>query len=321
MAPRLAADASRRLRRLLAIVGWLARVGEAPIAEVAAAVSASPRTSWSDELELAACCGLPPYSPDDLLEIIVTTRTVEANLPEELARPRRLTAAEGFALAAAARTILAVPVPTRTAPGQGAGEARRRPRGRPRWAWTSTPRRCWPTSAGRRRPAPARDRVPLGVGRRDHSAGGGPPRVVSLDGHWYLDAYCHRAAGPPPVPGRPDPVAAGARDPGPGSAEGDLVPEAFVRVRARSPSDSPWTRRAVGGRHGPGARAGHTADGRVEVTLAVGGTAWLERLLLQLGPHAQVLSPPDLVDVGRRAACGCCSSTGDPRVRKTAGHQ
>ena len=47
---------------------------------------------------------------------------------------------------------------------------------------------------------------------------------------------------------------------------------------------------------------GRTADGRMAVTLAVGGTAWLERLLLQLGPHAQVLSPPDLVEVGQRAA-------------------
>ncbi len=43
-------------------------------------------------------------------------------------------------------------------------------------------------------------------------------------------------------------------------------------------------------------------DGALSVTLAVGGTAWLERLLLQLGPHARVLDPPEFLDSGRRAA-------------------
>ncbi len=61
------------------------------------------------DLELAACCGLPPYTPDQLMEIVVDDREVVANLGAELARPRRLTAAEGFALAASARAIAAVP--------------------------------------------------------------------------------------------------------------------------------------------------------------------------------------------------------------------
>ena len=36
--------------------------------------------------------------------------------------------------------------------------------------------------------------------------------------------------------------------------------------------------------------------------LAVGGTAWLERLLLQLGPQAQLLEPPDLTGLAAEAA-------------------
>ena len=42
--------------------------------------------------------------------------------------------------------------------------------------------------------------------------------------------------------------------------------------------------------------------GGAVVTLAVGGTAWLERLLLQLGPHASVLDPPNLAGIGAAAA-------------------
>ena len=44
------------------------------------------------------------------------------------------------------------------------------------------------------------------------------------------------------------------------------------------------------------------ADGGLVVTLAVSGTAWLERLLLRLGSEAEVIDPPELVDTGRQAA-------------------
>ncbi len=43
-------------------------------------------------------------------------------------------------------------------------------------------------------------------------------------------------------------------------------------------------------------------DGRTRVTLAVASTVWFGRLLLRLGPHAEVLDPPELAEVGRQAA-------------------
>ena len=101
-------ETSQRLRRLLAVVGWLAQVGEAPIAEVARRFGMG-EAELIYELELAACCGVPPYTPDALMEIEVSETSVRAYLPAEFARPRRLTPAEGFAVAASARLILAVP--------------------------------------------------------------------------------------------------------------------------------------------------------------------------------------------------------------------
>jgi proteasome accessory factor C len=102
------ADAGSRLLRLLAVLTWLARKGRAPVSELSARFGLEPDELIAD-LELAACCGLPPYTPDQLMEIIIDDQEVVADLGTELARSRRLTAAEGFALAASARAIVAVP--------------------------------------------------------------------------------------------------------------------------------------------------------------------------------------------------------------------
>jgi predicted DNA-binding transcriptional regulator YafY len=45
-----------------------------------------------------------------------------------------------------------------------------------------------------------------------------------------------------------------------------------------------------------------TADGRVEIEVFVGGDAWLERLLLRLGPEARVLDPPEYRTLAAEAA-------------------
>jgi proteasome accessory factor B len=109
-----ARDARQRLRRLLAIVGWLARSGEVPISDIATRFGVE-EGELVRELELAACCGLPPYSPDVLMEIVVTDDTVQAFLPEELSRPRR--PAWPWRRRRAPSSLS--PGPTRTAPWPG----------------------------------------------------------------------------------------------------------------------------------------------------------------------------------------------------------
>ena len=298
------ARASARLRRLLAIVSLLAEAGEVPIAELAARFDMAPQ-DVVHELELAACCGVPPYSPDTLLEIVVTGTEVQAFLPKELARPRRLTPAEGLALAAAARTILAVP-------GADADGALAR-----------ALHKLETVIGDHRRLVVRIDAAPLleevralvaaGVQAEIvyHSASTDettervvePLDVVSLDGHWYLDAYCHRAQGVrrfrvdrirelrplgTPVTARPEiRSGAGAFVPGPGAQT----------VTVELDGDARWVADSVpvlDVRQGPGSA--------LEVTLAVGGRAWLERLLLQAGPRARDVGPPHLQGVGREAA-------------------
>src|SRR5579884_3269860 len=90
------------------MLGWLARRDGASISELADRF-AMEEADVVAELELAACCGLPPYTPDQLLELVVDGDTVFAFGLDALRRPPRLTPEEGFALAASARAILAVP--------------------------------------------------------------------------------------------------------------------------------------------------------------------------------------------------------------------
>ncbi len=67
------------LRRLLAVIGWLAQVGEAPTAEAARRFGMDEQELVA-ELELAACCGTPPYTPDTLMEIEVSEHSVRGVL-------------------------------------------------------------------------------------------------------------------------------------------------------------------------------------------------------------------------------------------------
>ena len=171
--------------------------GRAPVSELSERFGLEPDELIAD-LELAACCGLPPYSPDQLMEIIVDDHEVIADLGTELARPRRLTAAEGFALAASARAIAGGPrrrsrrCAERRARQAGVGARRTRPAAhRPARAGAAglDPRRRRRTGASS---SCATTRPRATASRR---ASWTPCRCGSSRGEWYLDGFCHTAQG------------------------------------------------------------------------------------------------------------------------------
>jgi predicted DNA-binding transcriptional regulator YafY len=302
--PRSPGAASARLRRLLAMVAWLAEVGEAPIAELAARFDLGT-DEVVQELELAACCGVPPYTPDTLLEIVVSDESVRTFLPKELARPRRLTPAEGLALAASARTILAVPGADRDG------------------ALARALEKLEAVLGDQQRLVIRIDAPPL-LGEVKTLAAAGeqaeivyhsastdetttrvvdPLEVVSLDGHWYLDAHCHKAGGvrrfrvdrirevralgsPVVAPPESRHHGEGSFVPGPGAQTATLELE----------GDARWVADSVP------VLSDQQVGSTIRITLAVGGRAWLERLLLQAGPRARVVAPEGLTSVGAEAA-------------------
>ncbi len=314
-----------RLRRLLAILAWLAQVGEAPIDEVAARFDLTPKALVT-ELEMAACCGVPPYTPDQLMEIVVTDTTVSTRVGTTLARPRRLSPHEGFALAASARALLAV---------VGSDET-----GALSTALTKLEAALGSEELKVELDAPAmlpfvndavasRQRLAISyysastdrVTEREID----PLRVFASEGHWYVDAWCNLADGVRRF--RVDRISA-AELVGPHGAVADALPgqldadespaslsrsavdgptvggatemtddsagySAFVpgpdnrKVRLSLPPSEAWLLDSI-------ASAGPqtTVKGRIELEVFVGGDAWLERLLLRLGPDARVEEPP-----------------------------
>jgi proteasome accessory factor C len=350
-------DTASRLRRLLAILAWLAQVGEAPIDEVAERFDLTPEALVT-ELEMAACCGVPPYTPDQLMEIVVTEATVSTRVGIALTRPRRLSPPEGFALAASARALLAVP-------GSDEGGALSR-------ALDKLDRALGGEQIGVELDAPALLEVvgeALASGGRlaisYYSASSDrvtereidPIRLFASEGHWYVDAWCTlagdvrrfrvdriNAARPVDVPARPDGSGSGsgvadgsgsgagsgvadgagsgvADGAGSGVADGmadsDTVPathrdlasvgpagfDPFVpgpdsrRVRLSVDPSTAWLVESI-----PSAGPPESVDGRVELEVFVAGDAWLERLLLRLGPDARVIFPEEYRSLGAEAA-------------------
>ena len=301
-----AADTAVRLRRLLAILAWLAQVGEAPIDEVAAQFDLSPEALVT-ELEMAACCGVPPYTPDQLMEIVVTDTTVSTRVGTALARPRRLSPSEGFALAASARALLAVPGSDETGAlsralakldralgGEEMAVELDRPALLPLVNEALDSRRRLAISYYSASTDKVTDREIL------------PLRVFGSEGHWYVDAWCESAAGVRRF--RVDRIGSAelAGDEPVDSGAGAVREPGLRAVRpgprcpAGAPVDGPDTAWLIDSI--PSAGPNELVDGRVEVEIFVGGDAWLERLLLRLGPDARVVDPPEYRRLGADAA-------------------
>lgn len=294
-----------RVRRLLAILGWLSRQGSgtARISELAARFGMT-EDEVVTELELAACCGLPPYSPDQLMELVVDEDEVQADLGSELSRPRRLSPAEGFTLAASARAILAIPGADPDGTLAAALAKLEVVLGKQEQVKVDLDVPARLDEVRRAAADSTRLRIAYYSASRDETTERvvDPYQVFSSGGHWYLNARCHQAGGlrhfrvdrieaveptgerfdPPPE--GPPPVVMG---PGP---EGTM---AILLL----PGSARWLVESL-----PILSLGEEADGRLRVELPVGGQAWLARLLLRAGPGAEVVDPPSLVDTARQTA-------------------
>jgi proteasome accessory factor C len=311
-------DTAARLRRLLAILAWLAQVGEAPIDEVAARFDLTPE-SLVTELEMAACCGVPPYTPDQLMEIVVTDTTVSTRVGTALARPRRLSPSEGFALATSARALLAISGSDESGALSRAlakldralgGEAIEVELDAP--AWLPLVREA--AASGRRLAISYHSASTDRVSEREIA----PRRVFAAEGHWYVDAWCGTAGdvrrfrvdriGEAQLVEGTDsgadglPVDDDGDEPqniGAGSLRFDtFVPGPDSRsVRISLDPSTAWLVESI-----PSVGPPVTVDGRVELQLFVGGDAWLERLLLRLGPDARVVDPPEYQSLAADAA-------------------
>jgi proteasome accessory factor C len=296
-----------RLRRVLALVPWIAEHPGAALTDIAKRFGVSEQELEHD-LELLPLCGLPPYTPDRLMEVEIVDGHVWVRFAEYFERPLRLSAEEGLALLAAGRALLAVPgsdergalatALEKLAGALGATEGLAVEVGEP------------PALDALRRATEAGERVEIdyySFGRDATTTRQVDPfSVFHAFGHWYAAAYCHlatderlfrldRVHAVRPTgehferTGRDDVAHFGATVYHPRADD--------PRVTLELAPEAAWVVESY-----PAEEAKERSDGTWLVVLAVSERAWLERLLLQLGPAARVVAPPELRSVGAEAA-------------------
>ena len=285
---------------------WIAEHPGAALEEIAARFGVS-EAELEHDLELLPLCGLPPYTPDRLIEVEIVDGHVWIRFAEYFDRPLRFSAEEGLALLTAGRALLAVPgsdergalatALDKLAGALGATEGLSVEVGEP------------PHLDALRRAADTHERVEIdyySFGRNATMSRKIDPRsVFHAFGHWYAAAYCHQAQDERlfrldriravrPTGEHFDPAADGE----PEFGESVYHPRSDdPRVTLELDAAASWVVESY-----PSEEVEERPDGSWLVVLAVSERAWLERLLLELGPAARVVAPAELQTVGAEAA-------------------
>ncbi|MGY5883220.1 helix-turn-helix transcriptional regulator [Modestobacter lacusdianchii] len=197
-----APSTAERMTRLLALVPYLqARPDGVRLADAAADFGVTEAQLRRD-LDLLWVCGLPGHGPGDLIDLAFEGDRVRVTFTAGMVRPLRLTTDEAVALIVALRTLLELP-------GLAEGEA--------------VSRALAKVSAAAGHPAEVRAPVAVSVGAREQSLSVvrdglerrralhlhyyvpsrdertertvDPMRLLLVDGHWYLEAWCRGAEG------------------------------------------------------------------------------------------------------------------------------
>jgi predicted DNA-binding transcriptional regulator YafY len=295
-------EAETDLQRVLAMVPWLANHSGAPKAEVAARFGVT-LAQLERDLTLIMMVGVPPYSPGDYITIDYEGDTVDVWFAPYFTRPLRLTAAEGLALLAAGRALLAVPGPDEQGPLATALDKLERALGVSEVVVDFAA----PEHLGAVRDAAAQGRrieIDYWSAGRDamttREIDPGPPFFAL--GEWYTDALDHLRDEPRMF--RVDRIRAvrptDARfTPAPAERPGAVYNPrpADRRVTLELPGSASWIAESF-----PAESVEDLPGGGQRVVLAVSENAWLERLLLRAGPEARVVGPDDSVGIGPAAA-------------------
>lgn len=300
MSPRREAETD--LQRVLAMVPWLASHSGVTKAEVAARFDV-PLDQLERDLGLIMMVGVPPYSPGDYINIDYEDDTIDVWFAPYFTRPLRLTAAEGLALLAAGRALLAVPGSDETGPLATALDKLESTLG--------VSQVVVEFAAPEHLPAlqlAAENGLRIEI---DYWSAGrdelttreiepGPPFFAL--GEWYSDAFDHLRGEPRMF--RVDRVRA-VRETGETFTPVPAGPPGAVynprpddrRVTLELPGTASWIAESF-----PAESVEDLPGGGQRVVLAVSENAWLERLLVRAGPGARIVAPDDCLDIGPAAA-------------------
>ncbi|MEO2157381.1 MAG: WYL domain-containing protein, partial [Acidimicrobiales bacterium] len=304
-----APGAADRARRLLSLIPWLEQnhPSGADIGEVATMYGYPPADLVRDLTDVVNFVSADPYQSFLLFEILVTEDRIRVERNDLLGKPMRMDPADLAALVAAGRTVAALLDVDELGPLERAVAKLAGARG-------SEAEAVQIRLAAGDEPVLQVIREGIGTGRCidiDYYSYGRDvetSRVVEphrclYDGFWYLVAHCRLAEAPrvfrldrvrraeltDEVFQPPDDVAE-AMD---GIPVDGSLPEVTLLL-------DPGVRWVVD--QYPHTGLDSEPDGRLRVTLPVTADRWLERLLLRLGPAAEVVVAPPGLGTDLRAA-------------------
>lgn len=308
----MSARLSSRLARLLNLVPYFVANPGMSAVEAAAELGVTTK-QLMDDLNQLWMCGLPGYGPGDLIDLSFSEESIEVTFTAGIDRPLRLTSTEATSLLVALRSLVEMPGMVDPSAAQraiakieaaagvanasaDAGNTSEDPVESPIVATVRG------AVAGHR----ALDITYYSASRDVISERTVDPiRVVLIDDHSYLQAWCRSAEGVRLF--RLDRIDA-ARENGepstpPEQAEDDDAFDLF-----RDDASLPLARLSIAPDHVwildyyPMTRVADGSDGSVEVTMRFATVDWMSRLALGFGSGVRVLEPPQLVDmVGERA--------------------
>lgn len=301
--------ATERLRRMLAIVPWVAAQPDGATFDEICARFDLDGPQLQECLDTAFMVGLHPYTPDALIDVIIEGDRVQLRLPDFFTRPLRLTAEQALALLAAGRALLDVPGNDPDGPlARGLAKLSATVGAEPEAvvdvelgpAAGSVLANLQRAVAEQRQVA--LDYYSYGRDELTHRTVH-PYRLHAEHGQWYLEAWCRssddvrvfrvdRVAGAEVLDERFEPPT-------------ELDHVSVFRPRPDDPRitlelapAAAWVVEQY-----PVEQVEQLGGGRVRVRLAVVARPWLERLLVRLGPDATVVdAPPSLEDVAAGAA-------------------
>ncbi len=298
MSPTGGRSGSRRvpgdeIRRILALVPFLVTHPGIAKREVADRFGLTLDELDAD-LDLVLMIGVPPFSGGDYIDVDDDGEHVTLRMADSFRRPVRLSPAEGLALLAAGRALLAVPGAEAEGPLANALSKLEAALGTPELVVQLAA----PAHLDAIRNA-SDERRSVEIDYRGATRDEATTRVIDpvavfcAAGEWYADAFCHRAGGdrlfridriqavrPLDVHFNPPDDEATVLDvyrprPDDPRVSIDLTPRAHW-VAERYPIESQIQR----------------DNGNLRVTLAVTEAEFLARLMLRLGPTAAIVDPP-----------------------------
>lgn len=295
-----------RLVRLVAAIPWIVEQDGAHLDEISNRFDYPRDQLLDDLLDVVLFVGVPPYTPDTLIEVFVEDDVVWIHYADLFSRPMSLTKAESLALLTAGEAVLSLD------PSQDAGplargltklrlstgthiDALEVKIGAGQEAVLKTLR-----EAAQRRKSVDIDYFSLSSNDKTRRRIE-PYRFFSEGGNWYAEAWCHRAearrifrldrvddaeVSETPFAHSPDEI-----DPQTGFGIDDAP---IVRIETDVRKSIVFD--------GVPIKSRSTSEERLMVELPVASASWLERLLIRLGPETKVELPEALAAISASSA-------------------